>query len=236
MKLSTAWWVRDSRLLPSFEVRDVPSLKSLFALAVLAGSWRETRPRPPSGAPPSGLEDWFPASLDDLTTEAHLARNDAALAVRALADRHLVERRYDLWRTFERGRGIAAYRFVQPAEARGFFPFPYARVSESGFLGSIRSTPAAAAALKCFLVVGTFRENRSGLSMVSYDKFVQYGGMERRNIRRGLSLLIQHRLVDVFAPAERGAAPTRYFIQGLMRTPPMNANVGRVVSEKDLPF
>lgn len=118
----------------------------------------------------------------------------------------------------------------------GFFPFPYAYVSKSAFLASVRGTPAAAAALKLYLTIGTFRHNRSGFSMVSYDKFVEYGGMERRHIRSGLSLLIQHRLVDVYAAPVRGAFPTRYFVQGLTTTPPMSAGEERVVSEDDLPF
>ena len=171
-----------------------------------------------------------------ITVEAHLARDDAARAVRLLVERELVRRRNDLGPRFGRGTGAASYEFVRRPDAKGFFAFPYAYVSRSAFLASVRGTPAGAAALKLYLTIGTFRSSRSGFSMVSYDTFEEYGGMERRHIRSGLSLLIQHRLVDVYAPAIRGAAPTRYFVQGLMTTPPMSAGEGRVVSEADLPF
>lgn len=103
--LPAAQWVRTDRLLLGLTVRDVPALKALFALAIVGGTWRE------GGAkrePAPELAGWFPAPLDDITAEAHLARDDAARAVRLLVGRNLVRRRDDLGPRFNRGTGAAS--------------------------------------------------------------------------------------------------------------------------------
>ena len=207
-------WIHDG-LLKNFTVRDAWALKVIFGLAVLRGRYERRRKQPVL---------WFPASVGDLAEAAHLSRNAAMEGARRAEELKVIQS--------EKGRGArmlgahqrtTGFRFAGPQTP--FFPFPAAHVEATGFLGNIHRGQAATAALKIYLLLGAFRNNKSSMSSLSYGSMVDRGGVQRAFIRRGLSLLHTGQLVDAFPADGERHHFNRYFIHGLTRLPPLSAAV-----------
>lgn len=73
--------------------------------------------------------------------------------------------------------------------------------------------------LKLYLLLISFRDSRSKLTYIGYDKISHYTGIRRSNIRPAISNLLTHRLVDVGRgntdPLTKHQNPNAYKILGL---------------------
>jgi hypothetical protein len=206
-------WVRSGGL-SAFTPVEVWALKALFGLAILRGRYERGR---------EASADWFPASLKDLAEAAHLSRNDAHAGLRFTVDRGIVEQAPNMGAHLGVHRRTSGFRFAGPPEP--FFAFPHFHVAQSDFLGQLRRGQAALAALKIYLLLGTFRNIRTGMTWLSYDRMAEYS-VRRTYARAGLSLLYGAGLVSAYPPTD--AVPFwQYYVNGLGRTPPMGAAMAR---------
>jgi hypothetical protein len=65
-------------------------------------------------------------------------------------------------------------------------------------------------ALKLYLLLATFRNNDTDLTSISYAKITEYSGIERSDIKRAISLLINHQLVHVLHDQQLNAFSAPY--------------------------
>lgn len=202
-------WIQE-RQLRFLAPRDVWALKAMFGLAILWGRFERRSAK---------ATQWFPASLTEIAEKSHLSRNDAQFGLDYLEARGLVVRVRD------RGRSLGAHHrtsvFTFGGDRLPYFPFPYELVDAREFLGDLRRGQASLAALKIYLLLGTFRDRASKTSSLSHAAMHDYGNIPRPWIRRGVSLLINAGLVDVI-PATPRVTYARYFIQGLEPMPPVH--------------
>ncbi len=209
-RLPTSWIHRGG--LRRFGPQQVWGLKVIFGLAIIWGSYERRRKQPVR---------WFPASLSQTAEASHLSRNDALEGIRQVADAGIVEQRRDCGAEFGVHPRTSAFSFSGDPEP--YFAFPHFHVAESGFLGQLRRGQVALAALKIYLLLGTFRNNRSGMSFLSYGSMGMHGAVHRTYIRAALSVLYEHQLLVKVPPAGRGVTYSQYFIQGLVRPAPAQA-------------
>ena len=71
-------------------------------------------------------------------------------------------------------------------------------------------TKSELAAMKLYLLLATFRNNETDLTSISYSKITEYSGVERSDIKRAISLLINHQLVHVLHDQQLNAYSTPY--------------------------
>lgn len=199
-------WIRTGGL-ALFAPKDVWALKTILGLAIVRGSFERKRGRP---------AEWYPASLTELSAAAHLSRNDAIVGVRRLVELGLVEQDPNAGRALGVHQRTSGFRFAGPQEP--FFPLPHFHLAQSDFLAHLRRGQAALAALKIYLLLGTFRNTKTGMTWLSYGKMEDFS-VRRQHIRAALSLLYGAGLVNVYPPSDK--AFWQYFVTGLARTPPM---------------
>lgn len=210
-RVPTAWI--HQRRLREFRLMQMWGLKTVYGLAIIWGKHERARAQ---------TTTWFPASLTQLSDAAHLSRNAALEGVRQLVAAGLVEQQPNRGSEFGAHTRTSIFRFADPAQP--YFTFPHFHVDASEVLGLMRRGQGSLAALKIYLMLGTFRHRQSGWSALSYDSMEDYGGVHRSHIRRGLSLLYDSGLLLVL-PSPRGRTFSRYYIQGLNRAPPVHAEV-----------
>ena len=196
-------WIRQ-RGLADFGLSDVPSLKTLFGLAILRGKYERTHEQ---------AVTWFPASLTELSDAAHLSRNDALDGLRGLLGRRIMERRHSAGAVVGAHPRTSAFQFA--GAPRPYIPFPHFHVERSEFLAGLRRDQASLAALKTYLLLCTFRSGETKTAALGYNK-LEFYGVRRTYIRHGLSLLYSYGLVLRVAPTADRLDP-RYVIQGLER-------------------
>jgi hypothetical protein len=107
-----------------------------------------------------------------------------------------------------------------PPGAGGWAMVPTARLRKLGVLKklSTRST-LDLAALKLYLVLTAFRDARSGEASISYEKIGDYTGLDRNDVSRAMSRLIDLDLVRIHSGRESSDGErfgyNRYVILGL---------------------
>jgi len=84
---------------------------------------------------------------------------------------------------------------------QGWAKFPARRLYRgntiAAFSGFTLRAPAELDAVKLYYLFASRRDRRSNLAKISYDKISEYSGINRANIRRGLSVLAVHALVHM---------------------------------------
>ena len=130
-------------------------------------------------------------------------------------------------RTPGRGRQPNFYviRDFPAAGAGGWARLPIGYLLHRGCLEQLGSRSRSdLAALKLYLILLTFANNKSGLSTIAYEKLSEYAGMTRNDVSRAGSLLIHLDMVTVdpgryARPGELGSetTPNRYRVRGLSR-------------------
>lgn len=207
-KLPTDWIRADGlRQFPMGKPGDgVATLKLYMVIAGLAGS--PTGTEAPSGAASPTYEE-----LQELSGVSRGAIGPALDRLDGL-----------VYRT--RGTGVRPNRYRIAGFPRvgegGWAKLPIGHLLQGGRLAALSSRSRAhLAALKLYLVVLTFRENRSGWSNISYQRIIDYTAMTRNDVSRGISIAVDRDLVSVQSGRSGGpgvANPrgfNRYFILGL---------------------
>ncbi len=204
-----SWWI-DYSTLEKFKNRDgVSHLKTLMALAIARGQFERKQQR---------HGESFPASIDTLSDHAHLRRRDVVDSCRFLVRKEILRRvKEPPCAGLHPRTSIFEFNSVRGG---GFFPVPYKHLDGSGLLQLRSRSPTLLTALKCYLVFGRLRNTESGRSRIGYSKLEDYA-IKRKYIRRALSLLIEHGLVEVMNareldeldPSERHT--NEYLLKGL---------------------
>ncbi len=197
-------WIRDGGLSEFSHHPGVLELKVLFALALAKGNHQRHLKKE---------VDTFPATLDTISDEAHVARPAATEGIKLLVARGLVAR---CDRPTPCSPDIAPrtsfFAFAPPTIP--FFKFPVEHVQRSGLLSHLRlRNRRSLAALQVYLLLGAFRDNDSGVSRMGYDSMVTYG-LRRESIKGGIDLLINSGLISVYRPDERDRT-LQYRLQGI---------------------
>lgn len=202
-------WLHDGRLETFRWPKNVGELKALLGLAVLRGRF-ERAATLRTGS--------FPVTLADLCEFAHVNRNTAGAALRALEARRIV------LEGDREGLGVRlpprtrVFRFAE--ETPAWVPVPYRRIHEGALLKRVApNSYTGFAAMKMLLILLGCRNTQTWESKVSYDRLERERGLHRNKIRAGASLLIQCGLLHAF-PREERREPNTYFVLGLGdRTP-----------------
>lgn len=72
-------------------------------------------------------------------------------------------------------------------------------------------------ALKMYLLIASFRDNKTGLTRIAYDKIADYTGMQSPDIKQAISLLLNHNLISLERQTydEVGKRRNIYTLKGL---------------------
>lgn len=197
-------WIRD-RQLSKLKVRSggVLELKVYFALVIAKGDYQRRM---------KSEEKSFPATIDEISAVAHVSRPHAVEGLRLLRVRKLIKVGRSEWRKANVGHRTTFHEFR--GAPMPFFKFPWQRVAESPLLKHLRlNTRASLNALKLYLLLGAFRDNRSGVSRMSFETMNRYG-VNHNAIREAVDLLIQAGLVALRRSEER-AMSNQYRLTGL---------------------
>lgn len=203
VRIPTTWIHKG--LLDDFNVRSagVLELKVYFALLIAKGQYQQrTRHEAQS----------FPATIDEISSLAHVSRPHAVEGLRLLRKRLLIKVGRSEWR--KAGVGHRTKFHQLRGDPIPFFKFPWEWVAESGLLKHLRlNTRASLNALKVYLLLGAFRDNKSGVSRMSHDTMRRYG-VNHNAIREAVDLLIQARLVGLHRSESR-AMSNQYRLTGM---------------------
>lgn len=206
-----SWWIQDGRLNDFKVPNGLPTLKTLVALAIIKGRFQRRRIG-------RGLE-FFPASITELAEIAGTHRMEIVRSLDLLKSLKLIQRLELDPTALEAPRRTAVYGFTAPVTP--FLPLPFVHLERAEFPSSLRLRSATnLAALKIYLLLGAFRNNRDGCTMLGYEKIIDYSGLKRIDIPRALNLLVTAGLVATRQPDfENEFFATRYFLRGLNKAP-----------------
>lgn len=184
------------------------TLKALLGLAVLKGEFCALFDH-------TGDSEHFPAALTDLTERACLRRNHAHAGLQELIKLGIVERIPPQYFHGRARRGTAVYGFCGPVTP--WMPIPYARLRDSSpLLDRMRTqTRTSLVALKLLLIFCALRNSSDHTACISYDKLVAGYGLPRTEIRAGLDLLIDSKMVHVFCNDIAQHSANSYLVLGL---------------------
>lgn len=101
----------------------------------------------------------------------------------------------------ERVGGRSAYRLCGYDRSTGWAKLPARRMyngeTVSAFAEFSLRKPVELYALKLFLLFVAFRNRQTNMAAISYDKIEEYTGIERGNIKKGITFLAAQSLVHV---------------------------------------
>jgi hypothetical protein len=207
-------WIQEGKL-QEFKLPDgVPMLKTFIALAIAKGRFQRR---------PIGRDlEFFPATVTDLTDIACVHRTEVVRSLGLLQALGLIERLTVDPVPLGQHRRTAIYGFS--GGVRPFLPLPFIHWERAEFLQGLRLRSAInLAALKVFLLLAAFRDNRSRCAMMSYDKIGEYAGIKRVDIPRALNMLVTGGLLYTRQPdPDNQIFATRYFLRGLDTAPHLN--------------
>lgn len=240
-KMPTNWIIRENGL-RNFNGEQTGT--AVAALKILLAIVSETRQEAPDDGPRAYL------SYTQLQEITGLSRSMISPGLQML--RGLVKLEHGKGR--ENGYSIVG--FPEPG-AGGWAMIPTARLRKQGVLKAFspRST-LDLAALKLYLLLASFRDVRSGEASISYEKIGEYTGLDRNDVSRAMSRLIDLDLVRVRSGRDKSDNQNfgynRYILLGLAepQAKPGSANKTdettgldfvdvsdlKVVSESALPF
>lgn len=158
-------------------------------------------------------------SYDDLMDSTGLSRGSIAQGVALLRDAGIVTVRQE-------GRGKRNRYFMRDYGAGDH----YTKISNLALYRHPSTTrvtvlcelstrsEADANALKLYLLLCAVKDRKSAFAMVSYERINEVTGIPEAKIRPAISVLIEHRLIDVDrekSTSEKRNHPNRYVILGL---------------------
>lgn len=187
----------------------VTALKLYLAIVGRAGASRER----------TGSPDAILLTYGDLSEITDVSRAMVAVGLRRLDGLIRVEP--------GSGRRPNSYRIegFPGAGEGGWAKLPWAHLLRTGAFSHFSSRSRLdLAALKLYLLFLAFRDNATNEAAIAYEKIQGYTGLGRREIRRGVSKLIESELVTLYSGRDTGVHRddgrywfNRYVIRGLER-------------------
>lgn len=134
------------------------------------------------------------ATYDDLQDLTHLSRSKLSGGIRVLQQKNLL--------TLQGNSRARNYLVGGSREAKKWAPLPHNPwFSPSDGLIPLRTftfrNKTEFQAMKLYMLLAAFRDNASRQTHISYPTITAYSGIDRNDIRRAISLLIDHELVHV---------------------------------------
>jgi len=134
-------------------------------------------------------------TYDELTNFTTLSRAKVSSGLKKLEEENLIERN---------SLSRSVYKLSNYDSARGWAKLPakglYSADREISAFSEFGLRKAGELnALKLFFLFVSRRDNNTNMANISYDKIQIYTGIERNNIKRGLSILVLNGLIHVEA-------------------------------------
>lgn len=212
-KFPTKWILRDKKLAAilwgKHKSNATASLLLLIALTII----RNRQGLRGEQTLPSDSE-FVVATYDKLLDMIPMSRAKVAGGLALLLELGIIERNEKI---------PSVYHLLGILESGGWAQMPQSTLMRSSsiavFEGFTLRNQAELDALKIFMLLIAFRNNKTGFARIGYEKIEEYSGVPGRRIKRAKSLLIAHDLIyvesDQGAAKENGRPPMQYKILGL---------------------
>ena len=168
-------------------------------------------------------------TYDQLTASTTLSRAKVSAGLKMLEAQGIIARKTN---------GRSSFQITGYDPTKDWGKLPARRLYSSGYIAffnelSLRK-PAELHALKLYLLFVARRENASNLANISYDKIVDYTGIDRNRIKPALSLLaingVVHVEYGISASSELGVA-NAYRVVHLENSAHMGTRGRKLLSE-----
>ncbi|RPE80726.1 hypothetical protein EDD65_1254 [Keratinibaculum paraultunense] len=181
-------WIREKKLCDIYAAKSgesIAALKCLLALNLYMDfSAKET-------------SDVSYSKLEDLTG---LSRPMVAKGINTLISKGVVKIEKE-----SSGRKARSYKFVIGDDIWSKVP----KNKMYSFIKTLNNRGISSlSALKIYLVILTFKDKKSGIANIGYEKIREYTGLQSKDIKSGLQILYEYKLI--YVTQERDDSTRRY--------------------------